>query len=326
MSGTLPLATLTGTEMIAVDNGGAVITTATTRQIANLSGTGNSWFVNATTGSDANGGSVSAPFATLTAAQNAAVASNGDVVYLTGTVHLTATLAWAKNDVSLVGLNSPSNNNRSRLSSTGAVPFSPLVNVTGQGCSFINLGTFHGGFTTPAGSQVCWAEAGGRNYYSDVQFFGGGDAVAAALLGMRSITVGGQGENVFSNCTFGLDTITRATNANATLEFISGTARNVFYNPVFQSYCTLATDCHVLTAANGADRYQYMFDPIFANAVDSGATAMNAAVLWAGGAPAGGLILKGGVSVGATAVATTGPVYSNAGQANAAAVVGVKIT
>ena len=109
-------------------------------------------------------GTATQPFATLSKAQTAAVANNGDVVYLTGTVHLTATLAWAKADVSLIGLNSPSNNARARISATGATAFSPLVNVTGAGCSFINLGTFHGGFTGATGSQVCWNEAGGRNF------------------------------------------------------------------------------------------------------------------------------------------------------------------
>ena len=112
--------------------------------------TGNTWYVNETTGSDSNNGSRYAPFATLTAAQSAAVASNGDVVFLEGTVHVTATVVWAKNGVALVGLNSPSNNDRAGISATGATAFSPLVNVTGQGCQFTNIGTFHGGFTGAA--------------------------------------------------------------------------------------------------------------------------------------------------------------------------------
>ena len=325
--GSIPIAQLTGNEIVSL-NSGPVWTSATVRQIADLSGsqTGNTWYVNATTGSDTNPGTATQPFATLSKAQTAAVANNGDVVYLTGTVHLTATLAWAKADVSLIGLNSPSNNARARISATGATAFSPLVNVTGAGCSFINLGTFHGGFTGATGSQVCWNEAGGRNFYSDVQFFGGGDTTTAALAGMRSLTITGLGENIFSGCTIGLDTILRATNTNASLEFLSGTARNVFYNPIFQSYISDTADVHVLCAANGADRYQYMFDPIFANAVDSGSSTMAAAVTWAGGSPAGGLIISGGISVGATAVATTGPVYTNMAQANAAGVVAAKLT
>ena len=68
---------------------------------------------------------------------------------------------------------------------------------------------------------------------------------------------------------------------------------------------------HILAAASSVDRYQYMFDPIFANAVDSTGTTLNADVSWSASA-GGGLIISGnGISVGATAIATTGPVYVN---------------
>src|SRR6185312_2873556 len=107
------------------------------------------------------------------------------------------------------------------------------VNVTAQGCSFINIATFHG--FANASAQICWAEAGGRNYYSNVQFFGMGDATAAAQAGSRSLTVAGNGENIFVDCTIGLDTVLRATNANASLEFLSGTPRNKFFDCVFQA-------------------------------------------------------------------------------------------
>ena len=99
-----------------------------------------------------------------------------------------------------------------------------LVEVTGQGCSFINVGTFYGfnGVLTPPTSPVCWYEDGGRNYYSNTQFLGGGDALTAAIAGMRSLVIGGAGENLLDMCTFGLDTVVRATNANATIELIWG--------------------------------------------------------------------------------------------------------
>lgn len=271
-------------------------------------GAGNSWYVNEATGSDSNPGTIAKPFATLTAAQNAAVAGNGDVVYLQGTVHVTATVAWAKSGVSLVGVNSGSQNDRARISSSGSVVFSPMVDVTAQGCDFLDIGTFYG--YVDAVSQVCWAEAGGRNLYQNCQFFGGGNATGAAQAGSRSLTVGGSGENLFIDCTIGLDTVVRATNANASLEFLGGTTRNKFIRPVFQSDVSLATDVHVLAAASSVDRSQYFFDPIFANAVDSGSTTMNAAISWSSSA-GGNLIIDGGISVGATAIAASGPVYIN---------------
>ena len=278
-------------------------------RVVNSSATGNSWFVNATTGNDSDSGAADAPFATLAAAQEAAVASNNDVVYLMGTVHLTAPLVWAKNGVSLVGLAAPSDNDRSRISATGATPFSPLVNVTGQGCSFVNLGTFHGGFTGATGSQVCWNEAGGRNFYSNVQFLGGGDATTAALAGMRSLTITGGGENLFVGSTVGLDTIVRATNPNASLELLSGTARNTFRSTIFQALVSDASDVHVTVGADGMDRYCLFDDCTFINAVASTATTMTAAITANGSA--GGMIIISPtcVFVGATIVAASGPVY-----------------
>jgi len=281
--------------------------------LSGILSTGNSWFVNAATGSDSNDGSAQTPFATLAAAISAAAADNGDTIYLQGTVHLTATLNWNKNNVNLVGVNAPSNNGRARISSTGATAFSPLVNVTGQGCAFVGIGTFHGGFTGATGSQVCWAEAGGRNYYSNVQFLGGGDATTAALAGMRSLTIGGSGENLFEECTIGLDTIVRATAANASLEVISGSPRNVLRRCLFQSECTDVSDVHVLIQANGMDRYLLLDGCTF----HEFGTGINAAISNAGGSPSGNVIVTPScISVGATAISASGNVY--VGQISAA--------
>lgn len=275
--------------------------------LAAIVAAGNQWFVDEATGSDTNPGTSEAPFATLTAALAAAVPNNGDIVYLIGTVHVTGTVAWNKDNVSLIGITAPSNNCRARISQTGSTVFSPLVNVTGQGCKFIDIGTFHG--FNNASAQVCWAEAGGRNLYQNVQFFGGGDATAAAQAGMRSLTVAGNGENLFVGCTIGLDTITRATNANASLEFLSGTPRNVFVDCTFQALVSDASDVHITVGAAGMDRYALFKRCAFMNAIDSTGTAMSAAVT--ANASAGGSIVFDPecVFLGANAVATTGPVY-----------------
>ena len=308
--GAINVTELTGNEIVAIATVGPMSAQTTTRAIADLAlaPTGNTWFVNATTGSDSNPGSASQPFATLTAALSAATANNGDAVYLQGTVHLTQTLNWNKNGVSLFGVNAPSNNDRARISSTGATPFSPLVNVTGQGCAFVNIGTFHGGFTSPTGSQVCWAEAGGRNYYSNCQFLGGGDVVAAALTGMRSLTIAGQGENLFNGCTIGLDTILRATNANASLEFLSSTPRNVLRGCIFQALVSDVSDVHITVGVDGIDRYALLVGCVFLNAVNSGGSTMSAAIT-ANASAGGSVLLQYCTSIGATAIATTGPVY-----------------
>lgn len=274
-------------------------------RIVNSSAIGNSWFVNETTGSDNNPGSALLPFATLAAAHDAATPNNGDVVYFMGTVHTAETVLWSKNGVSLVGLLAPSNNNRSRISQTGSTVFTPLVRVTGAGCSFINIGTFHG--FASATAQVCWQEAGGRNFYSGVQFFGGGNATAAAQAGMRSLTIAGDGENLFEGCTFGLNTVTRATGNNATLEYLGGTQRSIIRRGVFQAYVTNAADVHVKAATGSIDREQILEDCTFLNSVGSGATAMTAAISAAADC-GGALILNRPFSYGATKLSAAGPV------------------
>lgn len=266
--------------------------------------TGNYFWVDETNGSDGNTGGPQDPLKTLTQALSKCTSGNNDVVFLVGTVHVTATVAWSKNSTHLIGLTAASNNNRARISQTGSTVFSPLVNVTGQGCIFKNIGTFHG--FADASTQICWAEAGGRNYYENVQFLGMGDATAAAQAGSRSITIGGSGENLFVGCTFGLDTVVRATNANATMEIISGSPRNIVRNSVFQADCSDASDTHVTIAAGGMDRYLLLDGCMFQNF----GTALNAAITNAGGSPAGNVIVSPTcISVGATAIATTGNIY-----------------
>jgi len=294
-------------------------------RIVNSAAIGNSWFVNETTGSDSNPGNAELPFASLAAAQAAAVAKNNDVVYLIGSCHLSASLSWAKDGVSLVGLSAPSDNDRSRISvasgltQTQVTALHPLVNVTAQGCSFVNIGTFYGfdGALTPPTSPVCWNEAGGRNFYSNVQFLGGGDALMGALAAMRSLTITGGGENLFVGCTLGLDTVPRITNANATLELLSGTTRNTFRQCTWQALSQLAGNCHVKVGASGMDRYCWFQDCFFDNAIDSTATAMDVAFLVNSAAGGHCVLGPGCLSVGSTLIATTGPVYGAAGALGA---------
>jgi hypothetical protein len=275
--------------------------------VVNSAAVGNSWFVNEGVAATGNG-SAARPYKTLAEAQVAAVANNNDVVYLMGTVHTTATINWAKNGVSLVGLAAPSDNDRARISASGVTVFSPLVNVTGQGCTFVNLGTFHG--FNNASAQVCWNDAGGRNFYSNVQFLGMGNATAAAQAGSRSLTVAGSGENLFVGCTIGLDTVLRATNANASLELLTGTPRNTFRNCVFQALVSDAADVHVKVGPGGIDRYALFDNCTFMNGVDSTGTAMTAAFS-VDAAAGGSVIVQGGISIGAGKISAAGPVYVN---------------
>ena len=282
--------------------------------------TGNYWWVNETTGSDGNTGNDPAfPLKTLAQAQSNATATNNDVVFVTGSIHVTKTLVWAKNWVHLIGLAAPNNNPRARISTqtvangltqTQFSALHPQVSVTASGCIFANLENFYGGdgTLTPPTAAVAWADTGGRNYYYNVRFAGGGDALMAALAGMRSLTLGPGDESVLEKCIIGLDTVQRATAVNASLELLSGTARNVFRACTFEMNTSLATDLHVTVGASGMDRYALFDGCVFINAVDSTSTTINAAIV-ANAAAGGSVVLNNPISLGATALATTGPVY-----------------
>jgi len=293
-------------------------------RITNNASVGNSWFVNESTGDDSNPGNAQLPFASLDAALAAAKDNNNDVVYFYGTQHRSTSLAWNKN-VNLVGLQAPSGNDRARitpasgLTQTQVTALHPLVNVTAVGMSFVNIGTFYGfnGVLTPPASSVCWAEAGGRNFYSGCQFLGGGDALMADLAGMRSITIGGGGEDEFVGCTFGLDTVIRATNANATMEIVGGAPRIKIRKSVFQSWCSDASDVHILIQAGGLDRYLMLQSCMLHNFTGGGGISLTAAISNAGGSPGGNVVLTPDcISVGAGAIATAGEVF--VGQISAA--------
>lgn len=251
--------------------------------------TGNVFFVNESTGSDGNTGGMYDPLATLTQALALCADGNNDVVFVTGTVHVSSTLTWSKSKTHLIGL-APNlkSQARARISQTGSTVFTPLVSVTATECIFRNIGSFHG--FANASAQICWTDSGGRNEYTNCLFGGMGNATAAAQAGGRSLLVSGStGENTFRDCQIGLDTITR-TGANATLEFASGTPRNTFVNCVLPMLAGDADPLFIKTGAAGAiDRFQWFQGCLFANAIGSTATAITQAVVMA--ASAGGVLV-----------------------------------
>lgn len=269
--------------------------------------TGNYFFVNETTGSDGNTGGAQDPLATLTRALALCTNNNNDVIFLTGTVHVTATVAWSKSRVHLIGLAPPAQTNqRARISSSGSTVFTPMVAVTAAECIFENIGAFHG--YADASTQICWADTGGRNAYLNCSFLGMGNATAAAQAGGRSLTIGsgGSGECYFQNCTIGLDTIQR-TAANASLEFLAGSPRNTFRNCFFPadigSSGNAAVFVKVLTG--GVDRYNVFDNCLFFNDTKSGASTMDQAFSVA--SAAGGMLWLNQCAVFGTTALETAP-------------------
>jgi hypothetical protein len=269
--------------------------------------TGSQFWVNESTGSDGNTGGPQDPLATLTQALSLCADGNNDVVFLTGTVHTTATVTWSKNKTHLIGLSPDLRSQaRARISQTGSTVFTPLVNVTASECIFRNIGSFHG--FANASAQICWTDAGGRNEYTRCLFGGMGNATAAAQTGGRSLLVtGGTGENTFTDCQIGIDTVTRSA-ANASLELAAATPRNTFSRCIFPCLTSAAGALWVTVGSGGMDRWALFSDCAFLNAVESTGTTLTAGII-ANAAAGGAIVLQNPVSLGATAIATTGPVY-----------------
>lgn len=268
---------------------------------------GNYWFVDETNGADGNSGtSWSAPLATLARAQVLATSGNDDVVFFRGTIHQTASLAWAKDKVHLIGVCAPlKRGKRARISVSGTTAFSPLVNVTGSGCYFANFGTFFGFATDAQSTSYAVSDTGGRNCYENVEILGFGAAGTAGNTGARAILISGStGENTFRDCVFGVDTVSRGV-ANYTVEFTGGSPRNWFVGCEFEMLAGASTPAHLFTAGSAAiDRYAIFERCIFGNA--TGSTATTIAQVTKIAASAGGLfILKQSVWYGATHLETT---------------------
>lgn len=292
--------------------------------------TGNYYFVDPANGADGNPGSTELPLATLAGALAVCTAGNNDVVILIGdgsttnTARLSSTLTWNKNATHLIGITAPTGvAQRARIAPTaGATAFTPMVNVTAQGCYFANFSLFHG-FGTGTTDQICWIDAGGRNYYENVNFGGIADAASAASAGSRSLKISGTtGENTFVRCTVGLDTVARSV-ANASLEFASGSPRNRFLECMFPFQASAATPLGILTsAAASMDRWQSFERCVFINNVDSTSTTLTALATLA--ASSGGLVLlKDCTTVGFTDLfsdaTTAGQMYIDGGAPTAAA-------
>lgn len=287
---------------------------------------GGTWyFVDAVNGSDAYTGEYSTPFRTVYKAYQAMTAGNNDVCVVvgngatSGTQRMsvanasgvtasatTATITWAKNACHLIGMTASSNNNRARFACpTGTYTAATFGNaglffdVTASGCYFANFSVF-GGFSTGSTSGLTWRDTGGRNRYENVQIQGLADAASAGAAAARTIFIGTTGENVFSNCEFGLDTVTR-TAANATIEFAGAVPRNSFYNCTFPFMTSAATPLGILCTGSGAiDRWQLFENCKFINNIKSTSTVMTVLASMTSASPGGLFLFKDPTLVGIT--------------------------
>jgi hypothetical protein len=181
---------------------------------------GNVYFLDPANGNDGyDGRSPDQAFATLAVAYAALTANQNDVLfYIAGSssITLSAALTWAKNYTHFIGLCAPTGvAQRARIfqlaTLTGA---SPLITISATGCIFANLYIFQG--VNDATSLINVSVTGGRNYFHNVHFAGGGHA-AQAIDGGASLKLDAAEENLFERCTLGVDTIDAATGMMALL-------------------------------------------------------------------------------------------------------------
>lgn len=320
--------------------------------LAGLPTTGNFWFVDPASGSDGyDGTSPETPFATLYRAVSRATDNNNDVIVLIGnglssgtarlslalaqTIDSTAssgTLNWNKDALHLVGVSAPTAvGQRSRIAPpTGTYTASTFgantfVDVTGAGCMFLNIDVFVG-FSTGSTTMIGWAEGGGRNYYGNVNIQGLADAASAGAAGARTLKITSS-ENTFDGCVLGVDTVTR-TAANATVEFASATARNVFRGCIFPFMTSAGTPLGIIgTGAGCIDRWQQFDGCTFINNVQSTSTTISGLATLP--ASAGGLLsMKNctliGITEFGTDATTRGQMYVD-GAAPTAATSGIAV-
>jgi len=227
----------------------------------------NIFLVDPANGSDNNTGkSFQDPLASIEAAEALCTANQHDVVlYLAGSSgnNLAAALTWDKNYTHLIGWCAPSAAaQRARIFQTSTLTgASPLLNVTATGCIFKNFYIFQG--VDDATSLINVQVAGGRNYFENVHFAGGGHATMA-INGGASLKVTGD-ENLFRHCTIGVDTIASATGHVGVL-FDGAASRNVFEDCHVSMYAGNAGAAFVEVAdATGIDRYTIFKECIFSN-------------------------------------------------------------
>lgn len=285
---------------------------------AGLGTTGNIFYCDPVNGLDTNNGQAVAsggvagqgPVATLAAGYAFLRSGYNDVLVLIGNGTATAsaritTFTWAKNAAHLFGVCAPSAvSQRARIANpttAGLIITANFFTVSGNGCLFSNLSFFVGAGAGQTGiaASICMTVSGQRNAFLNCDFEGMGDATSAADAGSRNLKLSG-GENYFLHCNVGLDTVTR-TNANASVEFSGGTARNYFENCTFPFLSGDGNTLGILvTGASAMDRWQLFRGCVFMNCIKSGATAMTVLASITNASPGGLLAYHDSLLIGIT--------------------------
>jgi hypothetical protein len=226
----------------------------------------NIYIVDAANGSDSNvGDRWTSPLATVSAAYAKCTTGQHDVVLVlasTSGVSETAAITWSKNLTHLVGLGAPNHMAQRTRIVCGADDLNPFITVSGYGNIFKNLYIWQG--RDDVHSLINVKVSGNRNYFENVHFAGGGHATQA-IDGGASLSLDGGAENLFKECTIGVDTVAAATGMT-NLQLDGGAARNEFEDCKFLLYAGHAGAMHVeVIDSTGFDRFVIFKNCLFIN-------------------------------------------------------------
>lgn len=206
----------------------------------------NVYVVDPVNGSDSNPGTKwTAPLLTVTAAYAKCTADQHDVVVMVSgdtADNPAASITWAKDYTHLIGLSSnlPGLGQRCRIVGTAANALTPVITFSGNGCIVRNI-QFYNGKETDTDSG-CVIVSGNRNEFKNVFVAGMAHATPAARAGSYSLKVTGA-ENLFKDCTIGLDTITRGAGEPPELWLATGASKDTF------QHCLILTRSETATAS-----------------------------------------------------------------------------
>lgn len=236
----------------------------------------NYYFVDPANGSSSGTGAFDDPVSKVSEGYALCTANQHDtVIYVAGSSGCTETAAvtWAKNYTHLIGIAAPTNvAQRARIFAGSSLTDSPFFTISATGCIFKNLYIFQG--VADASALLNVSVTGGRNYFENVHFAGGGHATQA-VDGGASLHLNGAEECTFVNCTIGVDTVAAATGMNGIL--IDGDAKRCIFRGCYVTMYAGNGGARFVEIQDSAafDRYLLFDDCLFIN--DAAATAMDSA-------------------------------------------------
>jgi hypothetical protein len=288
---------------------------------------GDVYWVRPINGSDTNDGSSPASaLQTLGAALAASTPNQNDTLLLCAenngvstTARQNALLDWNKDGVHLVGVNAGSLlSQRSRIAFTANyAAATDLFKLSANGCLVSGIEFFMGvASVLPTG---CMTTTGVRNVVRRCHIAGFG-AATNDISGAYSLQLKGAEENLFEDCTIGVDTIQLGAGTSNSQILLSnnagvGCTRNHFRGCRVLLYTNSATAAQFLRAgATAQDRWNLMEDCLFLNPLGTSLT--QAMTVAAGTSPSGVLILTGpktGLVGAGKWNATDGVIWSSGG-------------